>query len=87
MANVCPTPAQSHDQSRREVIWNRCGQTDNMQADCEELVARRTEPNSTLSAPTQTPWAIQAPIPNTSTATTQRPIDSERLARISKEIN
>ena len=58
-----------------------------MQADCQEMVARRTEPNSTSPARTENPSAIQPRVSNAPTASSQKLIDSKRLAVIAKEIN
>ena len=84
---VCPTPAQPEDQSKREGICDRCGTTGHMQAECQEMVARRTETNSNSAAPRLTPSARQPCAPNAPTATTEKPIDSKRLALLGKEID
>ena len=58
-----------------------------MQADCQEMVARRTECNRTPTAPWQTSSASQPSTPNTPAARSQKLRDTKRIALKGNEIN
>ena len=62
-ANVCPTPSPPADRSKRELVRYSCGKSGDMQAEWQQMVARRTEPNSTAAAPIQTPRQGNLPYP------------------------
>ena len=58
-----------------------------MQAACQEMVARRTEPNAISRFPALNPPANQPRSPSLRTASSQKSIDPKRVAIIAQEIN
>ena len=87
MAHVCPTPDQPADQSKQETICYSCGNTGHIQAEWQEMVVRRREPNLTSATSAQPLTAMQPRVPNTQATSRQRPVDTKRLALVAKEIN
>ena len=73
--------------SWKSLLFYRCGKTCHMQSDCQEIVARSTEANSTSATRAQTLPLMQPRVCNTKRTSTPRTVDPKRLALIAKEIN
>ena len=80
MSNVCPNPPPTRDRTRKDIICFRCGKPSHIQANCQEVIARRSDSNAVPTPPAQTNATPQPKPANPTIAPTSRPFDPKRLA-------